>query len=1393
MARVFISHAGEDLEWAARLRDWLVEDGHEVFLDRDLRDGIAVGEEWEQRLHERLRWADAMVCVITTAYVRSTWCTAEVGIARSRGLRQLPLRAEPGAVHPLLRSVQYADLTRDPDAARAALTEAFRRVDQRWSDDRSPFPGLRPFEAELHRVFFGRDTDIARLAGLLRSPAEQAGNAALLVVGPSGCGKSSLLRAGLLPTMAAEPDWLTLSAFTPGGDPLSALVRELAAAAKALGLATDDIRSRVLGGDVVGVVDDLLLAAPGTRRKRLLVAIDQFEVLLTQPAADLPRFVAVLRALLTAPVSIVATVRPEFLDRALVHAELATLPMVTHMLRPLRRETLRTVIEGPARLAGITVSDELVGRLVEDTDSGDALPLLAFTLEQLAEGVGRGGELSMTRYDALGGVRGALVRQADAALTDAMAATGRGRDEVLTTLLRIVTIDEQNRPTRWRVRRGDLSETESAELDAFVARRLLTVDTVGEDAVIGASHEAFFTAWPPLDATIRDTATALRARRQVEDAAAEWDANARPAESLWERGQLAAATNAMDVDVRARKVRVGKVHVSPRARDFLYASVRRDRFRRRRLVLTLSVLLVLAMAAATVAFVQRQVAQEQQRVAQEQALISTSRLLTDKAEAVIDTDPPTAVKLAVAAHRIHPDPDTYATLQEVVMTTPYAAELHGVASEVRSIAFAPDGRRLAVGYLSGAILLWDLEDPLRPRVLGKPFINFDNPVTLAFSGDGTRLATAGLNGEAAVWDVTDPEHPRTTGTPLVGDEDVPGNTWLSPDGTMLATAVDDKPGLQLWDLTDPAEVRPLGKPLSVGAKGVNGVGFSPDSTRIAVSSAHDVPVALWDITQRAAPRLLSTITPNPTDLVDTLSFSADGSQLALGGFRRGTALWDITDPTRPRQARDQLRVALGARVFFSPRATTLATTSNSVENGVLLWDVTDPDYPRQSEQLRAGRSDREVAFSPDGNLVATGGDGVVTLWDLRRHGQPTVLGPPFVGHGAGEEGYLEIYSLALSEDAHMVATAGRDGTIELWDIADPTKPRLLGTPITAHESELEGIDEVAFSPSGDLLVSGGADERATLWDIRDPGRPRRLTELSGFDGIIRTAVFSPDGRTLTVGTDTKTVAWDIRDPQRPRRRATVFEDEGVLGIWRVRDGRVLALVKGSGQYAPSSAIAAPTTTTRSESGEGGSSGGDSGARPAGGPGDPNGSRLWDITDPAHPRRLGPGLTGHDAAVESAALSPDGTLLGVSDEDGTAIFWDLRDPERPRRIGDPLAPHSRNSSIEIAYPPQGGIMATGGLEGMVYLWDIGNPVRPYRLGPGMDDNVDAVYHLTFSTDGKLLVSAGSDGDVVLWDMTPFHALRRDPAATACQIVDRGLDRDEWTRNVPGMPYRETCVT
>jgi hypothetical protein len=104
-ANVFISHTGADAEWAEEICRWLLDDDHNVFLDVDKRDGVSPGDDWEPLLYERLRWADAVVCVVTPSYLQSA---AEIGAARALGSELLPVcvTSEPLDDH-LLRLKQY--------------------------------------------------------------------------------------------------------------------------------------------------------------------------------------------------------------------------------------------------------------------------------------------------------------------------------------------------------------------------------------------------------------------------------------------------------------------------------------------------------------------------------------------------------------------------------------------------------------------------------------------------------------------------------------------------------------------------------------------------------------------------------------------------------------------------------------------------------------------------------------------------------------------------------------------------------------------------------------------------------------------------------------------------------------------------------------------------------------------------------------------------------------------------------------------------------------------------------------------------------------------------------------------------------------------------------------
>lgn len=118
-------------------------------------------------------------------------------------------------------------------------------------------------------------------------------------------------------------------------------------------------------------------------------------------------------------------------------------------------------------------------------------------------------------------------------------------------LLRLVTVDVQGHPTRWRVLRDELPGAVATELDAFVERRLLTTDEGNGSGVIGVAHEAFLSVWPPLAQAITENASALRARRAIEHAATEWDENTRSPARLWGGGQLAATVTDTGAHIRA--------------------------------------------------------------------------------------------------------------------------------------------------------------------------------------------------------------------------------------------------------------------------------------------------------------------------------------------------------------------------------------------------------------------------------------------------------------------------------------------------------------------------------------------------------------------------------------------------------------------------------------------------------------------------------------------------------------------------------------------------------------------------------------------------------------------------------------------------------------------------
>jgi WD40 repeat protein len=193
-----------------------------------------------------------------------------------------------------------------------------------------------------------------------------------------------------------------------------------------------------------------------------------------------------------------------------------------------------------------------------------------------------------------------------------------------------------------------------------------------------------------------------------------------------------------------------------------------------------------------------------------------------------------------------------------------------------SVAFAPDGDTLAVGQQDGQISFWNAATGSRRRSLAG---HSEFVASLAFSSDGTTLASCGGDHRARIWDLpagrerfSIPSSTQTFG-PLA----------ISPDGTLLALADHVSPVVRIWNAT-------TGQ-LQSALRGVSGsvesLAISSDGAVLAAADLKGL-VTFWD---------LSTLEVCPTRLshqgVHTLAFAPDGRALATGGFDGTIHIWDF--------------------------------------------------------------------------------------------------------------------------------------------------------------------------------------------------------------------------------------------------------------------------------------------------------------------------------------------------------------------------------------------------------------------------------------------------------------------------------------------------------------------
>lgn len=526
-------------------------------------------------------------------------------------------------------------------------------------------------------------------------------------------------------------------------------------------------------------------------------------------------------------------------------------------------------------------------------------------------------------------------------------------------------------------------------------------------------------------------------------------------------------------------------------------------------LVALAIACTTALVLAGVAFWQRGVAQTRSREARIDQLYVNSQLMLGGLSPLGSHDVK-LLQMLLAAQAI---PSTLPSRSYELLTTLNKErdllKIIDLPVPTKALSLSRDGSRIVSGGEDDVVRLWSSDG----RPVGGPMRHEDKVTSVAFSPDGSRIASASQDGTVQLWDT---RTGRQVGSPMIHPGSV-NSVAFSADGTRIATGGSDRI-IRLFSVAKD-QSRVIGYLLG-HESAVNAVAFDADQPYLATASS-DGTVRLWDLRWQ---RMVGH------DGEPWAGYFDDGRRIGSGSSDKTVRWWD---PTTGQPIGEPLRVDDPDAKYLFP-ADEHRLVSFGSNDDARLWDARTgtpigeplrvPGEPYLSTDYRVTR----IAAQLEPRVVQ-----VYRTDSMQPVGRPVVPAE-------------DIWRMSFSHDGRTLATAGDDGTIELWN-AD-TGDRL-GPPMNDGGGPAWSIE---FSPDGHLLAAGNEDYNLRLW--RTDSFTRVGEPLALEDALATATAFSSDGRMVAAGGDDGTIRlWNVAD-QTPLGAPISVHNGSVMSMQFSSDG-----------------------------------------------------------------------------------------------------------------------------------------------------------------------------------------------------------------------------------------------